>query len=137
MTRFKVLDISGDVSLVIYGTTTEELFQNAALGLYSLITEPSSITDTEKQKVHLESDNEETLLVKWLNELIFLFDTYGFVGKTFSILYQKNHLSAYISGGIFDEERDEQRLLIKAATYHNLSLKKESMQYEAMVMFDI
>ena len=137
MIHFKVFDISGDVGLTIYGATVEELFQNAAHGLFSLMTEPSNILETEERKVTVESEDDEGMLIKWLNELIFLFDAYGFVGKKFTIKFMTDQLSAVIAGGIFDYDKDERRLLIKAATYHNLSLKKDSSGYEAMVMFDI
>jgi len=137
MTHFKILDISGDVGLHIYGATDEELFHNAAQGLFSLITEPSHIVQTEERKVMVASEDDEGMLIKWLNELIFLFDAYGFVGKKFALSFKGQQLNAVIAGGIFDQSRDECRLLIKAATYHNLILKKDSSGYEARVMFDI
>ena len=137
MADFKVLDISGDVGLTIYGTTMKEVFENAARGLFSLITDPETISETETRIVTTDSDDEEGLLIKWLNELIFLFDAHGFVAKDYRIDYSSTRLTAAIKGGIFDEEKHEKNLLIKAATYHNLALKKNSSLYEATVMFDI
>ena len=137
MTDFKVLDISGDVGLTIYGTKMEKLFENAALGLFSLITELGTIEETEVRIVTVASDDEEGLLIKWLNELIFLFDAYGFIPKDYIINYNRTWLHAVMAGSIFDEERHERKLLIKAATYHDLSLKHNYALCEATVMFDI
>jgi SHS2 domain-containing protein len=46
-------------------------------------------------------------------------------------------LKAVLTGCAFDPERSEKKLLIKAATYHNLSLNKINSGWEATVIFDI
>jgi SHS2 domain-containing protein len=46
-------------------------------------------------------------------------------------------LKANITGGIFDPGKNECGLLIKAATYHNLSIKKIGSYWEAIIVFDI
>ncbi len=137
MKKYKQLDISGDVGLRIWGNNLDELFENAAKGMFNLITDISRIKETEKKEVVLNSDNNEYLLIQWLNELVFLFDTYGFIGKAFSINLERDMFKAEVSGGIFDPETNESRLLIKAATYHGLSIKKINSLWEATVIFDI
>ena len=137
MKKYEQIDISGDVGLMIRGKNLEELFENAAEGMFELITSTPEIKETEKREVIISSENMENLLVQWLNELVFLFDTYGFTGKISSVGFQDKTLKASISGGIFNPEVNESRLLIKAATYHNLSLKKTRSHWEATVIFDI
>jgi SHS2 domain-containing protein len=137
MKKYEQLDISGDVSLRIRGANLEELFANAAEGLSNLITDLSAIKETDIREVVLSSERNEDLLVNWLNELIFLFDTYGFIGKRFQVSLKSDTLKATVSGGIFNVEINEGRLLVKAATYHGLSLKKDNSQWEAVVVFDI
>ncbi len=137
MKKHEQIDISGDVGLRIWGKSLEELFENAASGMFNLITDTLKINKTEQKRVVLEADDYENLLVQWLNELVFLYDTYGFIGKVFSVDFPGNTLKATISGGIFDPETNESRLLIKAATYHNLSLKKIDSHWKATVIFDI
>jgi SHS2 domain-containing protein len=85
MKTFEVIDISGDAGIRAYGETVEDLFSNAALGLYSLITNPEDVGEVRELQVAVESRSMEGLLVAWLNELIFHFDTYGFVGKKIMI----------------------------------------------------
>jgi SHS2 domain-containing protein len=146
MKKYEQLEISGDVSLRIWGENLEELFANAAEGLSNLITDLSGINETDKREVVLSSERNEDLLVKWLNELIFLFDTYGFIGKRFDVslspllntgVQEGDTLKAIVSGGIYIPGVNESRLLVKAATYHRLSLKKDNSQWEAVVVFDI
>lgn len=137
MKKYEQIDISGDVGLRIWGDNLEELFENAASGMSELTTDTSKIKETDKKEFALHSDSYESLLVLWLNELIFLFDAYGFIGMSFSVSLKDKKLTAQISGGIFDPEVNESRLLLKAATYHKLSLKKINSKWEAIVIFDI
>lgn len=137
MKRYELLDISGDAGLNIWANDLEELLINAALGMSELITDTSMIKETEKRDFIIISDNNEGLLVQWLNELIFQFDTHGFIGKKFKLSLKKNKLEGEISGGIFDPQINESRLLIKAATYNQLSVAKEGDIWKAKVIFDI
>jgi len=137
MKKYEQIDISGDVGLRIWGETLEELFANAADGMYELMTDTSGIKDKEKKEISLNSGSMESLFVQWLNELVFLFDTYAFIGKKVLLNIQDNTLAATVSGEAFDAKAHESRLLIKAATYHGLSLKKINLRWQAEVIFDI
>ncbi len=151
MKKYDQIDISGDAGIKVWGRNFEELLINAAEGMSDLITDTSGIKETEKREVVHSSDDTEDLLVQWLNELVFLFDTYGFIGTEFSINTGQKlkpavmesekpdtiKLNANITGGIFDPGKNEHRLLIKAATYHNLSVKKIGSHWEAIIVFDI
>ncbi|MBS1111955.1 MAG: hypothetical protein H6Q95_247 [Nitrospirae bacterium] len=137
MKNIETLDMSGDAGLKVRGSSLEELFANAASGMSGLITDMRDIASTEERESSLKSDSLEDLLILWLNELIFLFDRDGFIGKSFNVNLEGNTLTAKISGGIFDPSLNEKRLLLKAATYHRLSLKKMKSIWEAVVVFDI
>ncbi len=137
MKKYEQLDISGDAGLKIWGETLEGLFANAAEGMSELITDVAEVEGTEEREVVLTADSNEDLLIQWLNELIFFFDTYDFIGKRFDISLKNNMLKAKISGGRHNPAINESRLLIKAATYHGLSLKRDNLQWEAVVIFDI
>jgi SHS2 domain-containing protein len=138
MNAFQVLDISGDVGLTAFGKSKEEAFLNAAYGMYSLITDPEAIRETKTVSVTVEKDSLDGLLVAWLNELIFDFDTYGFIGKKITIEYFSDRtIRARIAGEEFDSERHAGKLLIKAATYHKLRIQEMNGQWEIDVIFDI
>lgn len=137
MKKYEQFDISGDVGLRIWGENLEDLFTNAAVSMSGLITDTTRIKEREKRECQLDGDSYERLLVLWLNELIFLFDTYGFVGTSFSVNLEGKTLNAMISGGTIDPDVNESRLLLKAATYHGLSIRKKGSLWEATVIFDI
>ena len=138
MERFKVLDISGDVGIKAFGKSIDEAFINAAMGMYSLITKLDSIKEKKTINVSVGSPSLDGLLVSWLNELIFNFDAYGFIGKKIEIKqFSDNRMVATVTGEEFDPERHEGKLLIKAATYHKLRIEKIDDMWEIDVIFDI
>ena len=138
MKRYEVIDISGDAGIRAFGRDPEDLFLNAAIGMYSLITNPKTIAPQKNVEINVKGDSPEALLVSWLNELIFHFDTYGFIGKDIRIHELKDTLiRSTVTGGDFDPERHPSGLLIKAATYHKLRIERKEDHWEADVIFDI
>jgi SHS2 domain-containing protein len=154
MKQFEVLDISGDIGLKAFGKSLEEAFINVAMGMYSLITELDAIEKKKTIDVSVERHSLDGLLVSWLNELVFYFDAYGFIGKKIVITEftpsltlpprgeergkgEAFKLKAMVSGEEIDPGRHERKLLIKAATYHRLRIEKRDNFWEVDVIFDI
>jgi SHS2 domain-containing protein len=135
---FEIIDHTADVGIIAYGVDIKELFANAALALFSLIIELESI----EEKVHLDlevsSKHRDSLLIEWLNELIYLFDTKHVLFNRF-IIERVTHdrLKATCYGEIFDPMRHMLKIGVKAATYHMLKLGKNGDGYKAQIIFDI
>jgi SHS2 domain-containing protein len=101
MKQFEILDISGDIGLRVFGKNRQEIFVNSAVGMYSLITDLSLIKERKTIEISVESLTNDGLFVSWLNELIFHFDTYGFVGKQIELaelILQSDKLRGFRSG---------------------------------------
>lgn len=152
MKKFEFIDISGDAGIRAFGNNLTEVFSNAAIALYSLITDVSYVDTKKNITVSVESPSSEGLLVSWLNELIFHFDTYGFIGKEVTDIMisppeqkldnerdstQGHELTATVAGEDFNRDKHEGKLLVKAATYHNLRIEKIGNLWEAVIIFDI
>jgi SHS2 domain-containing protein len=138
MKRFELLDTSGDAGITAFGSDPGELFVNAAEGMYHLMTDPEDVSPHRSIAVEIESDSLEGLLVSWLNELIFHFDTYGFIGREIRMdEFRDTLIKATLTGGEFDPEKHGSGLLIKAATYHRLRVERKADHWEADVVFDI
>jgi SHS2 domain-containing protein len=148
MNGFEVIDISGDAGIRAFGRDLPSLFNHAAAGMYALITDPASVRPTEVRNITAERDSLEGLLVAWLNELIFLFDAYGFIGRKITVheFTPKGRLSgvtgrytirADVAGETFAPDRHKGGLLLKAATYHRMHVKKEEGRWQADIIFDI
>jgi len=135
---YEYLDISGDAGVRATGGSLEEIFESAALGMYGLVTDLNGVRPENTVTVEATSRGTEGLLVAWLNELIFRMDTYGFIGGKVRVLdLGEHHIKAEVMGEEFDPERHERRLLLKAATYHDLKVEKRDGGWVAEVIFDI
>ncbi len=135
--EFEVLNHTADVGIIAYGSDMKEAFANIAKGMFSLITELTVIEETEYRDIELSSSDQESLLVEWLNELIYLFDVENIIFNKFDITQLGNtNLKARIFGDKVDSSRHELKVGIKAATYHMLRIDK-SDGCRVQVLFDI
>ena len=135
---FEMLDHPADIGIIAYGADIEELFSNAALALFSLITEPESIEEKSHLDLQVSSDDIDSLLVEWLNELIYLFDVKHILFNRFDIKsLTHNGLKAICYGEYFDPMKHNINVGVKAATYHMLKLDKSDDGFKAQVILDI
>jgi len=135
---FELIDHTADVGVVVYGVDIKQLFSNAALALFSLITEPESIGEQLQRHLEVFSECNDSLLVEWLNELIYLFDSEHLLFSRFTIeSLSNNKLKATCYGEEFNPRKHKIKTGVKAATYHMLNINKGSHGYEVQVIFDV
>ena len=136
---FEVINHTADVGVVAYGANLNQAFANAARALFSLITEPESVEETLSWDIELRAPDEESLLVEWLNELIYLFDTEHILFRRFEVSeLGRGRLRARGYGERVNSSRHHLKTGIKAATYHMLSVSQdEDNVYRVKVIFDI
>ncbi|MFO7772576.1 MAG: archease [Dehalococcoidia bacterium] len=135
---FDVIDHTADAGIIAYGADVEELFSNAALGLFSLITEPESVEEKLRRDLTVSSEDRDSLLVEWLNELIYLFDVEHILFNRCNIeSLTHNQLKAVCSGENFDPMKHKIKAGVKAATYHMLKLDSDADGYRAQIIFDL
>lgn len=135
---FEIIDHTADVGVIAYGADLKQLFSNAALALFSLVTEPESIRQELQRDVKIISEDKDSLLVEWLNELIYLFDAEHILFSRFDIERLTNDgLKASCYGENVDPLRHKIRIGVKAATYHMLKIDKDGNGYRVQIIFDI
>ena len=134
---FEIIDHTADVGIAAYGADMSQAFANAARALFSLITELDDVAEVLHRDVELTATDQESLLVEWLNELIYLFDTENIIFKRFDIT-QLNHtqLKARSYGEKVDKSKHKLKTGVKAATYHMLKVDKGDV-CKVQVLFDI
>jgi SHS2 domain-containing protein len=136
---FEVIDHTADVGVVAYGADLSQAFANAGRALFSLIVEPESVRETLSRDIEVRAPDEESLLVEWLNELIYLFDTENILFRRFEVSeLDSGRLRARGYGEKVDSSRHQLKTGVKAATYHMLSVSRdEDGGYRVRVIFDI
>jgi SHS2 domain-containing protein len=136
--RYQTFDHTADLGVRVFGRTAEELFANAAYALFDLLTDLNHVREPLSYDLHVEAADREELLVRWLNELLFLTESPGYLFKRFSISHlDPTSLQAVAHGESFDPSRHKFNLEIKAITYHQVAVKEEGGKWEARVIFDI
>jgi SHS2 domain-containing protein len=134
---FEILNHTADIGIIAYGADLKQAFANAARGLFSLITDLDAVEEVLHRDAELTGPDEESLLVKWLNELIYQFDTEGIIFKRFEIIQLDNtRLKARGYGEKVDKSKHKIKIGVKAATYHMLKVDKGDGG-RVQVLFDI
>lgn len=134
---FEILDHTADIGIIAYGADLKQAFANAARGLFSLITDLDAVEEVLHRDAELSASDEESLLVKWLNELIYQFDTEGIIFKRFEIIQLDNtRLKARGYGEKVDKSKHKIKMGVKAATYHMLKVERGDGG-RVQVLFDI
>jgi len=134
---FEILNHTADVGIIAYGADLKQAFANAARGLFSLITDLDGVEEVLHRDAELTASDEESLLVEWLNELIYQFDTEGIIFKRFDIIrLDSTRLKARSYGEKVDKSKHKLKIGVKAATYHMLKVDKGD-GCKVQVLFDI
>ena len=135
--EFELIDHTADVGIIAYGSSINQVFANAAKAMFSIITELDSVREVLYRDISVAAPDSESLLVAWLNELVYLFDTENVLFKRFGVsILGDTQLEARGYGEKVDLSRHKLKTGIKAATYHMLSVDKNN-GYQVRVIFDI
>jgi len=133
--RYEEIDHTADVGIRAYGRTVDELFANAAEGMFSLIAELATVKPVGEVEVRLEADDLPTLLLRWLSELLYVHETQRLLFSSFEAHVVGTSLEGRARGEAIDKKRHELRLVIKAVTRHGLTVDPDKRIAE--VVFDI
>lgn len=135
---FEVFEHTADVGLHASGSTLRELFVHTAEGMESLLVPPEQVRTQVRREIRAEGHDAVSLLVNWLNELVFLFDTEYLIFRQFEIDdLSETRLHAFAFGEPYDASRHDLGSAIKAATWHNAAVEQVEGGYRATVIFDI
>ncbi|MFA4875525.1 MAG: archease [bacterium] len=137
---YQIIDHTADIGIKVEGSSLEELFSSAAEALFDLMIESKrEFIPSIEVSLEIEAPAVDQLLVRWLSELLFVFETRRLVLSKFWIdEIDERHVKASAKGLKFDSTRHSQKLGVKAVTYHRLSVKRDDRgRWRAEVIFDI
>ncbi len=134
---FEQIDHTADVGIHSFGEDIEEAFEDAAKGMFSIMTDISDIEKKVERSVKIEADNLESLLVNFLSELIYLHEVHEEFYVGFDVEIKENDmiiLTAKIKGERINLEKHEIEGEVKAVSYHELTVDPEG---EIRLILDI
>ena len=138
MKKYEFIDHTADLGVEVYGKDLKELFENAGEALFEIICDMSNVIESVKRVITLESDDLEQLMVVWLGELLYLYDTERLLFKRFNIQrIGNNGLEAVLYGEELKTGHHTINAEIKAVTYHQIQVRQEENRWKSRVIFDM
>jgi SHS2 domain-containing protein len=132
------LDHPSDIGIEAHGATCAEAFERAASALVSIILDPSTVVATDHRTILLHAADSEQMLVRWLSEILYLFDGRGFVAAKFHLsVCTATALEATVAGEPFDPLKHAVRTDVKAITYHQIAVIQNDTGCHVRAFVDI
>jgi len=139
MQKFEFFDHTADVGIKAYGKDLNEAFENAALAVFELMTDTSKVEPKEVREIQVEGYDIENLLYRWIESLLVYYDSELLLFSKFKVNIDINNLklTGKAWGERFNQEKHEGRIVVKAMTYHEMSIENKGDYYVLTFVVDI
>ena len=133
--KYEILEHKADLKIKVKGSSKEELFLNALLGMGEGLRPETKETKEEiKREIKIKSIDLPALLVDFLNEALYLIQIHKEIyNKIKFVKFSDNELEAELFGQKVESFGQD----IKAATYHGLKICPKKGIWQATVLFDV
>jgi tRNA nucleotidyltransferase (CCA-adding enzyme) len=120
------------------GPTREAAFEQAALAMTAVVTDPAQVASDTPVNIRCEAPDDELLLVDWLNALILEMAARHMLFSRFEVSLEGQRLTATAWGEPVNRDRHQPAVEIKGATYTELKVgKMESGLWQAQCVVDV
>ncbi len=109
-----------DIGVRGYGDTRAEAFRQAAMALTAVVTDPARVDASQAVSVACQADDDEVLLVDWLNAIIYEMATREMLFSRFDLRLHDHRLEATLFGEAVDTAKHHPAVEIKGATFTQL-----------------
>ena len=140
--RYEYLEHTADLKIRAYGKTLEQAFVNIAIGAFDFLTNTTKVKKKIEKKISIKAKRIESLLYDFLEELLFMLDTNGFILAEIKDMViredkdnKKYSLQCFALGD--DYKNYEVKGNIKSVTYSEMLIKKEKDGFVIEVVLDI
>jgi len=135
---FEILEHTADIGLRAWGATLQEAFENAATALSAIVVELDDIEPRIAYPIAASGDDDQSLLVNWLNEALYYLDARRIVLRRFRI---EHFGDGRVAGQAWGEPRDpvkhRPKVIVKGVTYHQLKIEQRPDGWQVQVFLDI
>lgn len=113
-----------DIGVRGIGPTVTAAFEQAAVALTAVITDPRRVACREEAAVTCEAPDLDLLLADWLNALIYEMATKRMVFGRFQVRIDQGRLVAVAWGEAVEVERHRPAVEVKGATFTDLAVRQ-------------
>lgn len=146
--NYSPIDHLSDIGIEVQASSPGDLFENAALGMFSIMYDLKCIGAEEKVKVTVKGEKGtdiEELLISWLEKLLYFFETKNVLFCRFEIndieiAKSVKFVNAVAYGEKVNLARHKFFTAVKAPTYHMLKVEKNDKAggiWTARIIFDV
>jgi SHS2 domain-containing protein len=125
-TRWEHFSHVADVGVRGIGRSMDEAFEQVALALTAVVTEPGSVRAEQAVDLDCEAPNPEILLADWLNALVFEMATRHMLFSRFEVRIAGRRLTARAWGEAVDVARHQPAAEVKGATLSELEVARDA-----------
>ena len=126
------------MGMVVEGADVKEVFVNAANAMTDLMVEGDMGGKGAKRQITIEGEDYSDLMVRWLGEILYLFDAEHLLAN--GIVIKSINPTRLLAELILTRLKKAQHQIlreIKAVTYHQISVQRVHDGWEARIIFDI
>ena len=134
--RYGSFPTTADVGIWARAADANGLFEGMGRALFALMTDLRTVRPIEERAVSASAADPPGLLVAFLNQLVQLHDTEGFVARSVEVRLvgaPPSALVASLRGEGFDRARHPSHEQVKAVTWHDLELDLVAGRARAIV----
>jgi tRNA nucleotidyltransferase (CCA-adding enzyme) len=124
--RWEHIPHGADIGVRGIGPTKADAFEQAALALTGVITDPAALGSEMHVEIQCEAPDDELLLMDWLNALVFEMSTRKLLFSRFDVELKEHVLNATAWGEAIDVARHAPAVEVKGATLTGLSVRQEA-----------
>lgn len=136
--RWEHFPHQADIGVRGIGASKEEAFEQAALALTAVITDPKFVVAKEPIEVACEAPDDELLLVDWLNTLVYEIATRKMIFSRFEVHIDGSRLQARIWGEPIDVPKHQPAVEVKGATCTDLRVQQgQNSSWLAQCVVDV
>lgn len=126
-----------DIGVRGYGANKEEAFEQAALAMTAVITDPAAISPKRRLDVDCEAPDDELLFVDWLNAIIYEMAVRKMLFSRFHVQLTGLRLKGTIEGEKIDHAKHKPAVEVKGATYTALRVYQTKNIWIAQCVVDV
>lgn len=126
-----------DIGVRGVGPTLARAFEQAALALTAVITDPDQIRPEHKITIDCQAPDDELLLCEWLNAIIFEMATRHMLFSGFHVTLRDHQLHGELYGEAIDITRHHPAVEVKGATMTELKVHRQNGLYIAQCVVDV
>ena len=117
-------DHGADIGVRGWGATKAEAFEQAALALTAVVTDPARVMARETVPIFCEAGDDELLLAAWLNAVVGAMAVRRMLFARFHVEFDGNELNATATGERISVQRHQPVVEVKGATYTTLRVAR-------------